>query len=436
MKQIQLLLALICLNTLAFSQAIPNPDFENWTPSGVGSFDDPDGWATINIMSVTTFGGNPVSVTETNAPDVYSGTSACKIETIVISSNPFSIPLPNDTLGGIITGAVGTSTLDMGFIYGGRPDTLYFYYKFAPQLGDTCGAFVSFQYYDEYYDSTMTIGGGTWEVDTVTSNFTIAKVVMNYTTTDIPDTCIIGLSSSSGNWPREGTEMIVDALMFSDAHPTVSHLERDTILYDLLVVSTPVDIAENLVTWNDSATITGATVKINNNFQTGEDSLYVALSGGITGSYSAVTGTLMLSGAATYAQYQTVLRSVQYKNYASSPTMSIRRVDYTITDGVFTSNTGSKNVKVYNSTGIAAHEKISFKLFPSPAKDFITLENIPSGAKDMYVVDAIGNTVLHQAVSHNANQIDVRNLANGNYFVRLTGANQEKLGTRKFSVSK
>ncbi len=79
----------------------------------------------------------------------------------------------------------------------------------------------------------------------------------------------------------------------------------------------------------DSANLSGATVQITGNLQTG-DTLTFTSQPGITGSYNSVTGVLTLSGSATKAVYELVLESVQFSSTNSSNLQ--RTVSYQVKD--------------------------------------------------------------------------------------------------------
>src|SRR5262249_12886366 len=66
-------------------------------------------------------------------------------------------------------------------------------------------------------------------------------------------------------------------------------------------------------------TLTGATVSIIAGFNGSQDVLRFTNQNGISGSYSATTGVLTLSGAASVANYQTALQSVAYFNSSNLP---------------------------------------------------------------------------------------------------------------------
>ncbi|HLL90813.1 MAG TPA: putative Ig domain-containing protein, partial [Tepidisphaeraceae bacterium] len=96
----------------------------------------------------------------------------------------------------------------------------------------------------------------------------------------------------------------------------------------------------------DNANLTGATIEITGNYQSGEDVLAFTNANGITGSWNSATGVLTLSGTATVAQYQAALRSVTYANSSENPSTTTRTVSFTVTDGSANSNTATQNIAV------------------------------------------------------------------------------------------
>jgi|GEM_PF-2589188 len=83
-------------------------------------------------------------------------------------------------------------------------------------------------------------------------------------------------------------------------------------------------------------TLEGAAVRITTGFQAAEDELSfneaLATSFGISGSYNAATGELLLSGAASAAEYQQVLRTVTYRNTSVTPDTTARIILFVIGD--------------------------------------------------------------------------------------------------------
>jgi hypothetical protein len=94
----------------------------------------------------------------------------------------------------------------------------------------------------------------------------------------------------------------------------------------------------------DSPILTGATVRLTTNFQSSQDGLGFVNANGITGSYVAGTGVLTLSGIASVATYQAVLRSITYTNSAGTPNTATRTVSFVATDGAFASPAATKTI--------------------------------------------------------------------------------------------
>jgi hypothetical protein len=76
-----------------------------------------------------------------------------------------------------------------------------------------------------------------------------------------------------------------------------------------------------------------ATVAITKNFDPGGDVLAFTPQGGITGSYDPATGVLTLTGVASTADYQAVLRSVTYASTTDDPSDRDRTIVVQVTDG-------------------------------------------------------------------------------------------------------
>lgn len=84
---------------------------------------------------------------------------------------------------------------------------------------------------------------------------------------------------------------------------------------------------------DDDPRLAGVTVAIGAGYEPGEDELDATGSGGVTGSWDAAAGLLRLTGDATPAAYQTVLRSVVYRNDSDDPSGADRTLTITVDDG-------------------------------------------------------------------------------------------------------
>jgi hypothetical protein len=100
------------------------------------------------------------------------------------------------------------------------------------------------------------------------------------------------------------------------------------------------------VTDADSANLTGATIQITSGGQAGADVLSFTNQLGITGTWTAGTFTLALSGTTTVENYQTALRAVRYQNTSQAPTFADRIVTFTANDGTATGS-GTRSIQVY-----------------------------------------------------------------------------------------
>lgn len=92
---------------------------------------------------------------------------------------------------------------------------------------------------------------------------------------------------------------------------------------------------------NTSANISSAQVRVAAGYTPGEDMLAFTAGSGITGSFDAASGTLTLSGSATLANYQAVLRTVAYQNLAANPSTAARSVQFTVKDEFGLSSTAA-----------------------------------------------------------------------------------------------
>ncbi len=95
----------------------------------------------------------------------------------------------------------------------------------------------------------------------------------------------------------------------------------------------------------DSSSLTGARVQLQG-YLSNQDSLSVKLQSGISGGFDAAAGVLTLTGAATLSAYQTVLRSVAYRNSSDNPSMANRTAQFTVQNSGVTSNLASRAIQV------------------------------------------------------------------------------------------
>ncbi|MFN3387859.1 MAG: beta strand repeat-containing protein, partial [Allosphingosinicella sp.] len=115
-----------------------------------------------------------------------------------------------------------------------------------------------------------------------------------------------------------------------------------------------VTLAADLTVADDGATLTGATVQITGGFVplAGDGADYLGIAGSGSGtvgaisySYSALTGVLTLSGSASVADYQALLRQVSFQSTTNDPGTS-RTISWTVTDGSLSSTAVETTITV------------------------------------------------------------------------------------------
>ena len=198
-----LLFSLLITGAL-FSQ-IPNAGFENWHT--VNSYQDPDGWGTLN--SETSAIGIK-TVTKATAPaDIHSGSAAIKLKSTDI---PFIQVAPGLT----VTGTINTSTHEFegGFPYTQRAWKLKGWYKYAPGNGDHCQ--IEVQLYKRVGSSQITVADGVFINTGTVGTYTEFEIELTYHTNDIPDTGRIALFASDPLNPVDGSILFVDDVRFVD----------------------------------------------------------------------------------------------------------------------------------------------------------------------------------------------------------------------------
>ena len=100
------------------------------------------------------------------------------------------------------------------------------------------------------------------------------------------------------------------------------------------------------VTDADDTNLESATVQITANYQNGQDVLAFTNQAGITGVFTAATGTLTLTGTSSVANYQIALQSVTYTNASQNPSTLVRTVQFQVNDGTVNSNASTRTVTV------------------------------------------------------------------------------------------
>lgn len=93
-------------------------------------------------------------------------------------------------------------------------------------------------------------------------------------------------------------------------------------------------------------TLDSAVIQISNNLDIPDDQLGFSDQLGITGTYTASTGKLLLSGTTSLANYQTALRAVTFSSLAGTPSQLTRTVSITGYNGSSATNTPVRDIDI------------------------------------------------------------------------------------------
>ena len=145
--------------------------------------------------------------------------------------------------------------------------------------------------------------------------------------------------------------------------------------------------------------------------------------GGITGNYTQSTGILALSGTASLADYQSVLRSITYNNLdTTDPNTSNRSITVRVTDGGDNSNQPTATIQIdavndpptadIASNSYSVNENSNFDL-----TDKMTVTDPDSGNSDVTVTLSVGQGII----SASSGSTGVSISGNNSSSITLTG---------------
>jgi len=86
---------------------------------------------------------------------------------------------------------------------------------------------------------------------------------------------------------------------------------------------------------------------------------------------------------------------------------------------------------VGTTLGISENKLLSFKMFPNPASDLVNIQ-LPAGSDkaEVSIFDYTGRLMKSKTITSNDSKLDVNNLSNGMYLIRVTSNN--KIGAQRF----
>ncbi len=114
-----------------FAQQLNNAGFENWTTSGSGT-STPDSWSTWEKAI-----GAPLGLATKDTADKKEGIASIKIKTDSIQAGPSKRLIPGFAHYGSVSYAPPAPLQFVESAFAFKPDTIYFWYKYAPAGNDT-----------------------------------------------------------------------------------------------------------------------------------------------------------------------------------------------------------------------------------------------------------------------------------------------------------
>lgn len=225
---------------------IPNGFMENWVNTQLmGSGQEPQSWATTNVLSSPFLGSNPISVTKVS--DSYQGFAA-KITTIRQINNQTSGTIP-DTTGFMILGTIDGSgnILPTPYSYPTRPNQLRFYSKYNPSGVDTAGIGILLYKWNTVMNKRDTIGEGYYKVGENQTSYALRTININYNVSMIvPDSMLIFVIASlrdtvTGQYPKVGSAIYVDHFYFD----ITAGIENENVSTSVNVYPNPSTFAVN-----------------------------------------------------------------------------------------------------------------------------------------------------------------------------------------------
>lgn len=135
-------------------------------------------------------------------------------------------------------------------------------------------------------------------------------------------------------------------IVFGNTPPTLYNIESEVLAYTegdkAVAITSSISISDV-----DDTNIESAEITISSNYLSTEDELSFTEIGNVSGSWNSSNGKLTLTGAATVADYQSVLRSIKYENHnLDNPSTATRNVSFVVSDGTSLSKTISREIEI------------------------------------------------------------------------------------------
>ncbi len=209
---------LLCLLGLSgFSQtSLPNLDFESWVLSSSGRYEDPTPstiWATPNYAMDLIFGNPSTSIVQ-KSTDAHGGSFAALMKSRTIVGNFVGATL--------FTGFLDTTIFvapvpELGVPFTGRPIAMKGWYKYSPVNGDSSSIYVKLTKWNSTTNTRDVVGFIEKRDYSAVIAYAPFNLVINYSSSDIPDSITVVFSASAGaeqNVGQVGSSLWVDDVVF------------------------------------------------------------------------------------------------------------------------------------------------------------------------------------------------------------------------------
>jgi hypothetical protein len=190
---------------------VPNLDFEVWTRSSSGRYEDPDPncfWTTPN-KSNDIISGIPVTVFKVSGDSAYSGNHAAMIKTGQWRNILLSGTIASGTFAPNLSNPL--QSIRFGKNFEQRPKRVTGYYMYYPVLGDSCGMYC---FVTKREAGKLDTIGFSRIVSTETVNqYREFELILDYKSDDIPDQLVFYFASSEGGKElkgRPGSTLFID----------------------------------------------------------------------------------------------------------------------------------------------------------------------------------------------------------------------------------
>jgi hypothetical protein len=230
MKKHYLLLTILSVLTLILNAQIPNNGFENWTT--VGSYQNPDGWGTMNNSTAASGIFTATVGTPGNPGSSYLKLTTQKINNINVNGIAVSGKL--DSI---------TKTPLSGFAFDQRPQSLtgsWQHMIFGTSQGSIYAVLTK---WNNGTSSKDTVAVASQTLSGMAMSWANFSINFAYQSGEYPDTCIIILKAS-GNNPSQDDYLWVDNLSFSGSVAAVD--ENASQIFDLEIFPNPVSEIINI----------------------------------------------------------------------------------------------------------------------------------------------------------------------------------------------